>query len=249
MAAAGRRALVPNDNDGQLKLEAVVLSLDGRQKLVAVASDSPDQAEALGRSDGSTPNEPVRRTRTRSPIALTSVTIAAQPVGDLVEGDVLLGRLAEGLVHDRDRTDAADGLLERGLGVGPPMRRAWRRSRAATVWRLFFTRWWISRMVASLVTSSRSRRRRSVTSRSSTRAPTVGLGRSGMARTISDHVVGADLGVAMRPAEQHRAEGLLVGPVQRRHQARGSPRPARARSGRRSARGAGRPTARWGSRR
>jgi hydroxymethylbilane synthase len=36
------------ESDGRLKLEAVVLSLDGRQKLAAVASDSPDQAEALG---------------------------------------------------------------------------------------------------------------------------------------------------------------------------------------------------------
>jgi len=37
------------EGDGQLKLEAVVLSLDGREKLVASASDSPDQAVALGR--------------------------------------------------------------------------------------------------------------------------------------------------------------------------------------------------------
>ena len=37
------------EGDGQLKLEAVVLSLDGRTKLAAVASDSPGQAEALGR--------------------------------------------------------------------------------------------------------------------------------------------------------------------------------------------------------
>ena len=36
------------------------------------------------------------------------------------------------------------------------------------VCRLFFTRWWISRMVASFDSSRRSRRRRSVTSRSST---------------------------------------------------------------------------------
>jgi hydroxymethylbilane synthase len=36
------------ENDGQLLLEAVVLSLDGRTKLVASASDSPNQAEALG---------------------------------------------------------------------------------------------------------------------------------------------------------------------------------------------------------
>ena len=46
-----------------------------------------------------------------------------------------------------------------------------RRSRAATVCRLFFTRWWISLMVASLVISSRSRRRSSVTSRTRTSAP------------------------------------------------------------------------------
>ena len=45
------------------------------------------------------------------------------------------------------------------------------RSRAATDWRLFLTRWWISRIVASFVISSRSRRRSSPTSRSSTIAP------------------------------------------------------------------------------
>ena len=50
-------------------------------------------------------------------------------------------------------------------------RRACSRSSAATVWRLFFTRWWISRIVASLVSSSCSRRRSSDTSRSSTIAP------------------------------------------------------------------------------
>ena len=44
-------------------------------------------------------------------------------------------------------------------------RRAWSRSSEAIVWRLFFTRWWISRIVASFDTSIRSRRRRSVTSR------------------------------------------------------------------------------------
>ena len=49
--------------------------------------------------------------------------------------------------------------------------RAWRRRRDEIVWRLFFTRWWTSRMVASLVSSSRSRRRRSVTSRTRIAAP------------------------------------------------------------------------------
>ena len=37
------------DDEGRLLLEAVVLSLDGRKKLVATASDSPDHAESLGR--------------------------------------------------------------------------------------------------------------------------------------------------------------------------------------------------------
>ena len=51
---------------------------------------------------------------------------------------------------------------------GDCSRRPCSRSSAAMVCRLFFTRWWISRMVASFDSSSRSRRRRSVTSRSST---------------------------------------------------------------------------------
>ena len=51
---------------------------------------------------------------------------------------------------------------------GDCSRRPWSRSSAAIVCRLFFTRWWISRMVASFESSSRSRRRRSVTSRMST---------------------------------------------------------------------------------
>ena len=52
-------------------------------------------------------------------------------------------------------------------------RRPWSRSSAAIVWRLFFTRWWISRIVASFDISIRSRRRRSVTSRMSTTTPVV----------------------------------------------------------------------------
>ena len=51
---------------------------------------------------------------------------------------------------------------------GLSMRRACSRSSAATVCRLFFTRWWISRIVASLLSSARSRRRISVASRTST---------------------------------------------------------------------------------
>ena len=74
-------------------------------------------------------------------------------------------------------------------------------------------------MVASLVTSSRSRRRRSVTSRTRTSAPMCSpCGRSGIERTISDAAVAAELGVAVRPAAEHRAQGLLVGAAPRRHQ-------------------------------
>ena len=57
---------------------------------------------------------------------------------------------------------------------GPPgmsRRRPCSRSSDEMVWRLFFTRWWISRIVASMETSRRSRRRSSETSRRSTSAP------------------------------------------------------------------------------
>ena len=65
------------------------------------------------------------------------------------------------------RTDSPSAAL----ASSPFRRRAWRRSSDEIVCRLFFTRWWISRIVASLETSWRSRRRSSVTSRTSTMAP------------------------------------------------------------------------------
>ena len=136
------------------------------------------------------------------------------------------------------------------LASAESIRRAWRRSSAATVWRLFFTRWWISRMVASLVTSSRSRRRRSLTSRTSTSAPIrVPCGRSGIDRTISATEDVAELGVAVRPATEHRAQRLLVRALSRRDQVArqvGQHHPGR---GRRTGPADGRPTARWDSRR
>ena len=65
-----------------------------------------------------------------------------------------------------------------------PSLRAWSRSRDATVWRLFLTRWWTSRMVASRREMTRSRRRSSVASRTSTRAPRRPVSRSsGTTRT------------------------------------------------------------------
>ena len=54
------------------------------------------------------------------------------------------------------------------------------------VCRLFLTRWWTSRMAASLDSSRRSRRRRSLTSRMSTSAPvTAPLSSSGMQRNTT----------------------------------------------------------------
>ena len=54
---------------------------------------------------------------------------------------------------------------------GDANRRPCRRSSDEIVCRLFFTRWWISRIVASFESSRRSRRRSSDTSRVSTTAP------------------------------------------------------------------------------
>ena len=70
-------------------------------------------------------------------------------------------------IDDTRRTDSISASRPSALTV----RRACRRSSAATVCRLFFTRWWISRMVASLDIRARSRRLTSVTSRISTAAP------------------------------------------------------------------------------
>ena len=65
------------------------------------------------------------------------------------------------------------------------IRRPCSRSSAATVCRLFFTRWWISRIVASLLSSWASRRRSSVTSRTRTSAPCSAPDSSGMARSTT----------------------------------------------------------------
>jgi hypothetical protein len=62
-------------------------------------------------------------------------------------------------------------------------RRPARRSSDEIVWRLFFTRWWISRIVASFDRRRRSRRRSSEMSRNSTTAPdTTPCSSSGMQR-------------------------------------------------------------------
>ncbi len=80
---------------------------------------------------------------------------------------------------------------------GEVVRRACRRSSAATVCRLFLTRWWISRIVASLVTSSRSRLRRSVTSRQVTNQPArCGRPAAAAGRAGASRPPGLELGLA-----------------------------------------------------
>ena len=70
---------------------------------------------------------------------------------------------------------------------GDCKRRPCNRNSAAIVCRLFLTRWWISRIVASFDMSNRSRRRRSVASRRSTSTPTTSSFSScGIARRSSD---------------------------------------------------------------
>ena len=77
-------------------------------------------ASAVAASDEMTPNEPSRRTRAPGPSAVEPDVgdHRPEPVGDLVEVDDLLHRLAQRLVDQRDRADPAHRLLERRLGVG-----------------------------------------------------------------------------------------------------------------------------------
>ena len=103
------------------------------------------------------------------------------------------------------RTDSISASRPSALLV----RRACSRSRAATVCRLFFTRWWISRMVASLDSSARSRRLTSVTSRISSAAPRPArrappAASSGTARPLP----GVDLHPHAGPAGQRFADVL-----------------------------------------
>ena len=122
--------------------------------------------------------------------------------------------------------DAAHRLLDGRLGLAAtPSRRPCSRSSDEIVCRLFFTRWWISRIVASFDSSSRSRRRSSETSRSSTTAPvTAPWSSSGMQRisTVTSaprstsSVTGAPMAKAVRTtvvveAELGEAQALGVG--------------------------------------
>ena len=112
-----------------------------------------------------------RRTRTTSPASRDSVSCT-----------IAIERMR--------RSDSASA----SRASGDCSRRPWSRSSDAIVCRLFFTRWWISRIVASFDSSMRSRRRRSVTSRISRSAP-VGSSSSsiGSTRSSTDDVAALDL--------------------------------------------------------
>ena len=90
------------------------------------------------------------------------------------------------------------------------VRRAWMRSSDATVCRLFFTRWWISRIVASLVMSSCSWWRSSVTSRLSTIAPIRSpRWRIGIARSDTVTPARLDVGAPRRAAGDDERQRLV----------------------------------------
>ena len=107
------------------------------------------------------------------------------------------------------------------LASGDSSRRPCSRNSEEIVCRLFFTRWWISRMVASMEVSNRSRRRSSEMSRMSTRAPvTVPSSSSGRQRTRTvtsgprsiSSVTGAPMAKLVRTATSSRPSSLSFMP-------------------------------------
>ena len=112
-----------------------------------------------------TPNVPDRVARTSGSAVATSATIASNWSATSSKStvsstvcDSVSWTIAIVATRRTASSSAARPPAARSAGPGS-------RSSAATVCRLFLTRWWISRIVASLVISWRSRRRTSVTSR------------------------------------------------------------------------------------
>ena len=108
-------------------------------------------------SASSTPKLPSRRSRTRVPAPATSPsepssrsTIPSKSTRSSSDTASVSCTIA---IEATRRTDSSSAVR----AAGDSTRRACSRSSAATVCRLFFTRWWISRMVASLLSSCRSR--------------------------------------------------------------------------------------------
>ena len=207
-------------------------------------------ASAVAVSDGSTPNEPVAAHPDPVADGADLGDHRAEPVGDLVEVDVLLDRLAEGLVHDRDRPDPADRLLERGLGRGrvdPAGLEAQQRGHGLQV---------VLHPVVDLADGRVLGHQLAVAAaevgdvaHQHQRAHVLAL-RSQRDRAHDQRPPGRpELGVAVHAAAQHRAERLLVRPPARRDQLAGHV--GQDQPGQVAGRGpaGGRPTARWGWRR
>ncbi len=126
---------------------------------------------AVARSASSTPRSPTRLIRIGVSTVATSFMIGrirSTTSSRLTSSSTDIDSAScTSAIDDTRRTDSISASRPSALLV----RRACSRSSAATVCRLFFTRWWISRIVASLDSSARSRRLTSVTSRISTAAP------------------------------------------------------------------------------
>ena len=147
---------------------------------------------------------------------------AAEPVGDVVEGDALLDRLAERLVHDRDRADPAYRLLERGLRVGavhPAGLQPQQRGHGLEV---------VLHPVVDLADGGVLGDQLAVAAAQvgdvadqDQRADQLALRPQRDGPHDQRDRLGADLGVPVGATAQHRAQRLLVGPQPRRHQLAG----------------------------
>ncbi len=186
-------------------------------------------ASAVAASEGSTPKQPSRRTRTRLAEHADLGDHPPQRVDDLVEVDPLLDRLAQRLVHDRDRADPADRLLQRQpgrLGVHPPRLQAQQRGDGLEV---------VLHPVVDLADRGVLGHQLPVApaqvgdvAHQDQRPDVVPLRAQRDGAHDQRHALRADLGVPVRPPAEDRAEGLLVGPATRRHQLAGGLRQGQA---------------------
>ena len=208
------------------------------------AAPRPGPGPAGWRPRGSTRTARSGTGLTRAPAAGASTAMAATRSRDLVEVD-RSSSVRERLVDQwRSSPPGAPPPPARRAPSARPCGRGCSRSSAATVCRLFFTRWWISRIVASLLISSRSRWRNSVTSRTMTRAPVRARGRSGMARSwTTDPLPSTSVSRGLRPLAMTFSDSS-IGPDWRQDGRSGGPVPPPP--CRRPSRAGGRPTARSG---
>ena len=193
-------------------------SPSGKACSAALCSSSVTaRTSGVAAAAGSSPNEPVRRVRAAGPTEVRSPSIGST-WSRTSSTSTTSSRLPASVscttaIDATRRTDSSSAAR----AAGSVIRRACSRSSAATVCRLFFTRWWISRIVASLVSSARSRRRTSVTSRTSTSAPASPPGAcSGRARTSIVAVrPSTSIGSGNRPATAAAMPAATASPATR----------------------------------